>query len=155
MYIKTSFLLTVLMLVLGNQLQAQSKISSKEKAQLVFKAWEKGESGKSYQDFIGLINEENFSYFSHPLVGSYTLKSAYEKLMALVKEREAKPNQLRFSNTRVYARGNSFCFQFDSEGSVNPGFPYKGFNMIQVEITNNKLTGFREYFGFVDPAWFK
>lgn len=124
-------------------------------ANFIFNGWQTGEAGKGYYSFKKYVLADGFQYFSHPLLGNYTGTEAYEKLMALVKEREAKPNQLKFSNIIGYQHSNSFCFQFDSEGKVADGFDYKGYNIIQLEIKDGKLIGFREYFGYINPSWFK
>jgi hypothetical protein len=121
----------------------------------IFNAWQKGESGNGYDSFKKFIDADTFNYFSHPLSAHFTGQKAYDKMMALVKGREEKPNQLSFSNIITYSNDNSFCFQFNSEGKVSDGFDYKGYNIIQFEIEDNKLIGFREYFGFIDTAWFK
>ena len=111
----------------------------KQRAIKIFSTWQKGESGNGYQDFINLLDAENFNNFSHPLIGNYTGKEGIDKLQSLVKERNLQPNSLTFSNTHIYCNGNSFCFQFDSEGTVGGGFAYKGFNIIQLELKDNKL----------------
>lgn len=148
--------LLIAILVIGNA-SAQTKNESKMEraAAAIFTAWQKGEAGEGYEAFKVLIDEEGFKHFSHPLVGSFAKREGYDKLLSLIKEREAKPNKLAFSNIIRYSNGNGFCFQFDSEGTVSGNYPYKGYNIIQIEIHNGKLVSFREYFGFVDAAWFK
>jgi hypothetical protein len=73
----------------------------------------------------------------------------------LIESREKSSNELRFTNVKLMENGLDFAFAFDSEGKVSGGFPYKGFNIIVFSIENQKLTGFREYFGSIDPSWFK
>ena len=149
-----SIIITILLCSFANA-QTKTNIKMKEQANIIFTAWEKGEAGNGYADFKNHIDESNFKTFSHPLKGNYTNKEALQKLVEIIKEREVNPNQLQFSNVITYSFQNNFCFQFDSEGKVSGGFPYKGYNIIQLEIKGAKLVGFREYFGFIDPAWFK
>ena len=143
--------------IFSNTAKAQPKtiMQMQATATKVFNAWQQGEAGNGYGAFKLYLDEVAFRKFSHPLVGNHRDKDALDQLHALIKEREAKPNQLQFSNVITYSFENKFCFQFDSEGKVSGGFPYKGYNIIQLEIKDDKLVGFREYFGFVDPAWFK
>ncbi len=147
----------ILLTILSISVKAQPKTSLQMQvtAKKIFNAWQKGEAGNGYGDFKLYMDEGTFKKFSHPLVGNHREKEAFNQLQSLIKEREAKPNQLQFKNVITYSFQNNFCFQFDSEGKVSGGFPYKGFNIIQLEIKGDKLVGFREYFGFIDPAWFK
>lgn len=154
--IKGLLLSTFTMLSIIGYAQMKTNMGIKQPtASIIFDGWQTGESGRGYNSFTKYIAKDGFQYFSHPLIGNYSGKEAYEKLMALVKEREAKPNQLRFSNIISYQLDNGFCFQFDSEGKVAEGFDYKGYNIIQLEVKDGKLVGFREYFGYINPSWFK
>jgi hypothetical protein len=155
MYIRT--LIITLLLTAANIASAQNKKASKmeQTAGQIFKAWQNGEAGAGYDAFLHLLDKENFRHFSHPLTGEFKANEGYKKILSLIKEREEKPNHLTFSNIHRYSNGNRFCFQFDSEGTVSNGYLYKGYNIIQLEISNNKLVGFREYFGFIDSAWFQ
>ena len=137
------------------QAQNMNVTDTQQKATEIFKAWQKAEFGQGYDSFKTFLNEKNFEFFSHPLLGSYKGKEAFDKFYSLVREREVKPNNLTFHNIVTYAVKNVFFFQFDSEGKTSGGYTYKGFNIIQIEIKEGELVGFREYFGFVDPAWFK
>jgi hypothetical protein len=126
-------------------------------AEKAFLAWEKGENTGSYTDFTAMISPQ-FDLFSHPVQparGVYRGISAREMMAKLVDTRSQKPNQLKFSNVRQHQAKNSVVFMFDSEGKVS-GYPYKGWNVIALTVgEDNKITGFREYLGDIDPAWFQ
>lgn len=119
-----------------------------------FAAWQKGEAGLGYEEFKAWLKEGSFKLFSHPLLGLHEASEAYRQMTTLIQQREQTPNALRFSNIVAYQSGDNYCFQFDSEGTVSGGFPYRGYNIIQLQFAGDRLTGFREYFGFVDKAWF-
>ncbi len=154
--IKLPTLAILLILSIVSHGQTKTKKSmDQETASAIFNSWQTGEAGKGYNSFKKYLTEERFQYFSHPLIGNYSGKEAYKKLMALVEEREAKPNHLKFSNIISYQQNDGFCFQFDSEGKVADGFDYKGYNIIQLELKDGKAIGFREYFGYINPSWFK
>ncbi|MBC7938049.1 MAG: hypothetical protein H7Y86_22090 [Rhizobacter sp.] len=154
--IQLLIVVTVCMLTYNSNAQNKTTQSMQQQiASSIFKGWQTGEAGGGYYSFRKYVVADGFQYFSHPLLGNYTGKEAYEKLMSLVKEREIKPNMLQFSNITRYQHDNSFCFQFDSEGKVGDGFDYKGYNIIQLEIQDGKLISFREYFGYINPSWFK
>jgi uncharacterized protein with beta-barrel porin domain len=126
-------------------------------AEKAFRAWEKGESTGNYAEFRASLSAD-FALFSHPVQparGVFTGVQAREKLNQLMDQRTQTPNQLKFANVRQHQSGNSFVFEFDSEGKVS-GFPYKGWNAIALMIgADGRVTGFREYLGDIDPAWFQ
>jgi hypothetical protein len=135
---------------------AQSQVQS-QAAQRAFLSWEKGESTGNYTDFKAALSPD-FSLFSHPVQparGVYTGSKAKDMMAQLIDQRGQNPNHLKFANVRQHAGQNSYIFEFDSEGKVS-GYPYKGWNAIQLTIgADNKVTGFREYLGDIDPAWFQ
>lgn len=120
-----------------------------------FYAWQKGEKTGDYTNFKTLLSK-NFIKFSHPLIGNFKGDTALFKIKDLIKERESTKNNLDFSEIQISNNGNSVTFQFNSKGTVqNDKFPYEGFNIIVIQINENKIIGFQEYFGFIDPNWFK
>jgi ketosteroid isomerase-like protein len=144
-----------LLLFAGVNGYAQNKKTmNKQIAQQAFDAWGIAEGTGNYDTFKALVSTD-FSTYSHPLYGNFTGATAKEKMMELMTGREKNSNQLKFSNVVITNNGSQYAFAFDSEGKVAGGYPYKGFNIIVLTIDKQKVTGFREYFGFVDPAWFK
>jgi hypothetical protein len=124
-------------------------------AEQIFDAWQQGEKSGSYERFKSFLSE-SFILFSHPLIGKFVDKEAFEQITKLIKKREQNKNQLTFSDIIVFENENAFMFQFNSKGMVENGkFPYEGYNIILLTLTNDKLKGFQEYFGFIDPSWFK
>jgi hypothetical protein len=122
-----------------------------------YQAWQTGELTGNYTEFRALLSE-GFNLFSHPSAvrGVYKEKDAVEKMTNLIKSREQVPNNLTFSNPIFMMGNNQVAVQFNSEGTVMNGqFPYKGYNIIVFYFKENKISGFREYFGDVEPAWFK
>lgn len=120
----------------------------------VFAAWQTGEKTGDYVQMKEFITE-GFIAFSHPLLGRHDGHSARETFLKLMDDRTLSPNELSFRNLRVTAQNNQIIFQFDSAGTVmNQAQPYDGFNLIALTFEAGVLTGFEEYFGFVDPQWF-
>lgn len=126
-------------------------------AQAAFRAWEKGENTGDYQDFKNLLSP-HFNLFSHPLQparGVFKDSIALTKINELIALREKSPNNLKFSNIQMTKNQNTYVFIFDSEGKVGGGFSYLGWNIIVLIVEQSKVTGFREYFGDIEPNWFK
>jgi hypothetical protein len=123
-------------------------------ALLAFQAWAKGEQTGFYDDYKALLSD-SFRLFSHPLLGRFTDSEALTRMRALIAERQKTPNQLTFSNMSRASSENTVLFQFDSAGTVSGGFSYQGYNIIGFVVEDGQITGFREYFGHIDPQWFK
>jgi hypothetical protein len=125
-------------------------------ARKAFDAWATGERTGDYSAFLALLGP-SFQLFSHPLFPRvYRGPEALETMRGLIAQRQATPNNLTFSNVEVSANDGTVVFQFDSKGTVQGGaFPYAGWNIIVFTVDGGRLTGFREYLGFVNPAWFK
>ena len=130
-------------------------------AELALKAWEEGEHGGNYQDFKALLSPE-FGFFAHPMVAGGTAygAAALEQMLELMRGQEQNPNHLSFSHPTfsqgVDVRGEpKVVVEFDSEGTLAGGAMVKSRNAIVFGVQDGKITGFREYFGLVDPSWFK
>ncbi len=122
-----------------------------------FAAWEKGESGQGYQDFEALLSSD-FRTYSHPLQpsrGVFRGAEALTKMRELVSSRQKNPNALKFTLDHQTCGKNACAFAFTSKGTVAGGYPYEGWNVILLEIEKDKIVGFREYLGDIDPAWFQ
>ncbi|QCW99459.1 hypothetical protein FGM00_04790 [Aggregatimonas sangjinii] len=126
----------------------------KKITQIALNAWQAGESDGNYIEFIELLSTD-FDLFSQPLMGKFTGKEALIKMKELISERQENPNSLTFSNLVITTDESYSAVSFDSKGTVMSGrYPYEGYNSIQFKFTNDKVSGFREYFGFVDPEMF-
>ncbi len=131
------------------------KPTMKALAQRAIKAWEKGESSGDYSDFKSLLSTD-FDLFSHPLMGVFSGREARAKMEGMIAEREKLPNALTFSQIVITTAEDYAMIAFNSQGTVMGGkYPYQGYNVIGFKITGEQISGFREYFGFVDPAMFK
>lgn len=153
---RLTLLLTIMILFSTSPIAREKTNKNMKIAKQAFAAWEKGENSGDYSDFKAMLSP-NFAIYSHPLQpsrGVYRGKEALLKMNELIEEREKAPNNLKFSNVLVTSGDNTFVFQFDSEGKVG-SYDYKGWNAISLTIENGKITGFREYFGDVEPDWFK
>jgi hypothetical protein len=126
-----------------------------QNAKQIFNAWQIGEKTGNYDKFKSFLSSA-FILFSHPLLGKFENEEALNKIKNLVAEREKLNNNLSFSEVIVLTNLNQVSFQFSSKGMVQGGaFNYEGFNIISIHFENNLFTGFQEYFGYIDPSWFK
>lgn len=155
--LKRLFSLGIFCCIMLTANSCMEKNENEQLAQAAYQAWQAGERTGNYTEFKALLSD-NFNLFSHPSAvrGVYKEKKALEKMMELIKSREQVPNQLTFSNPLFMMGNDKVAVQFDSEGTVMNGqFPYKGYNIIVFYFEQNKISGFREYYGDVEPAWFK
>lgn len=143
--------LILILTIMSTQGQANDHAVIAEKA---FAAWQEGEKTGNYTNFKVFL-QSDFKEFSHPLLGSYTGEAARIKFLELIAQREITKNQLDFTDVKVISNENHFVFAFNSSGSVAGGYKYQGFNAVLLTVEKHKLTGFREYFGLIDPSWFK
>jgi hypothetical protein len=147
--------ITTVLLSLTSVAQTKQKIKIMETGKKAFDAWQIGERTGNYTDFKALLSK-NFNSFSHPLIGRFANGEALNAMLKLIADRKITPNNLEFSNAIFSSNANSITIQFDSKGMVqNNAFAYAGYNIIVFEIENSNISGFKEYFGFVDPNWFK
>lgn len=154
----TKFYLLVLLAICG-QLSAQTtpkKIVMQQikVAETAFDAWGIGERTGDYSAFKRFLSP-SFQEFSHPLLGYHQGGEALAQMNALIASREKAPNQLVFSARQLIYNDQQYVFLFNSDGKVAGDFPYHGYNVIVLRVDKGKLTGFREYFGMIDPNWFK
>lgn len=121
-----------------------------------YQAWQLGEKTGDYSAFKKLLSP-TFNLFSHPSAvrGVFRDDAAKEQMTKLIQGREQIPNQLTFSEPVFLTSDNTVAVQFNSQGTVMGKYPYKGYNIIVFTIEENTITGFREYFGDVEPAWFQ
>jgi hypothetical protein len=125
-----------------------------EIATQIFEAWHTGENTGNYAIFKTYVTNA-FTLFSHPLMGRFTGETALTKISTLISNRETVRNNLSFSNVIMFKNESACCFQFNATGMVqNNAFAYAGFNIIMLHINKNTLTGFQEYFGYIDANWF-
>jgi activator of HSP90 ATPase len=151
----TIMVLFALALNLGySQNVKQKQVMNTDLGKKAILAWEKGENSGNYTDFKALL-ATNFNLFSHPLIGKFEGAEALKKMQNLISEREKTPNNLTFSDLKFSTNETSVTVQFHSKGTVQGKFHYEGFNIIVFYFEGSKITGFQEYFGFIDPNWFK
>lgn len=137
--------------------QAQSgpaKSAQIQLAERAWQAWQLGENGGHYRIFRGLLDTVNFRQFSHPFVGNKQAAGAYPALRDLMNSRTRAPNHLGFSRAEYFQNGAQVAVLFNSKGTAGP-IVYDGPVAIVFEFRNQKIVGFREYLGLIDPAWFK
>jgi hypothetical protein len=120
-------------------------------AQQAFEAFEQGWATGNFQPFLNSLTDEFIFWYPY---GEYRGKfSGYEgKAMIVAKCRGhsesgdrlifSKPHHITSSSTTV-------MFEFECEGVLG-GEPYEGRLAIALDVSGNKISGFREYFGDVD-----
>ncbi|WP_298545755.1 hypothetical protein [uncultured Aquimarina sp.] len=123
-------------------------------AEKAFNGWHKGENSGNYDVVKSLITDA-FVTFEHPFTGRAKDQKAKATIEGMISQREKSPNNLSFSEVTHTPAGNDHYFHFRSTGEVMGKFQYDGYNIIIITVENGKITGFKEYLGLIDPAWFQ
>ena len=133
---------------------AQTQIKNKQLAVNAINAWQKGEDGEGYETFTAMLDSSHFQYFSHPFTGYNKGAEGFTTLQVLIKNRTQNPNHLKFSEQEFFVNGDKVVILFRSTGNAGK-IKYDGPVCIQFEFRKNKIVGFKEYLGLLNPEWFK
>lgn len=117
-------------------------------AQKAFDLFAKGWATGNFEPYIALLADEMTFWFptgAHR--GKFSGATGRQKMIAKCRDHEAAGDRLTLHSPQyVLSDGNSVMFEFESDG-LYASEPYKGHNAIAFEVKDDKITGFREYFG--------
>lgn len=118
------------------------------------RAWEHflhGLATGDYQSYIDMLSDDfTFSFPVGPLQGRYVGREGKECMLAYCQQQAEANNRLKPIPHHVTYNENTVVFEYDTEGIV-VGKPYKARgNAISFDVSGDKISGFREYFGDLD-----
>lgn len=121
---------------------------------VAFKLWSKGWDTGDFDGYIGMLSDDfTFSYPMGDHRGLYRGKEGKMHMIEKCREHTAANHRLTFIITNITSNSKGVVFEFDAAGKFGE-YPYKGRNAIAFDITGDKISGFREYLGDIDPAMF-
>ena len=124
-------------------------ISTIETAKRAFGAFIQGWANGDFQTFLEMLTDEfTFSYPYGKYRGKFTGLEGKAQIVAKCLEHSASGDRLIF-NPPYNITSNDRTVMFECEGTI-AGEKYQGRIAIALDVCNDKICGFREYFGDVD-----
>lgn len=112
-----------------------------------FKHWQSGWQTGNFTTFLSMTTVNfNFWFPAGQHRGQFSGAEGKARIVAKTREHGEAKDRLALKPYRITSNGNTVVFEFESVGTLN-GKPYKGRNVISLDIEGNKVSGFREYFG--------
>ncbi len=112
-----------------------------------FKQWQSGWQTGNFTTFLSMTTDRfNFWFPAGQHRGQFSGAEGKARIVTKTREHGEAKDRLALKPYRITSNGNTVMFEFESVGTLN-GKPYKGRNVISLDIEGNKVSGFREYFG--------
>lgn len=124
-------------------------------ANTAFRHFQTGWKTGNFDDYLTMLTDDfEFSFPTGEYRGVFTGKTGREKMIGKCRDDAAGGARLILGEPRTIAiDGNTVIFEFASDGDFGE-HKYNGRNIIVLKIENEKVCGFREYFGDLDPQFF-
>ena len=120
-------------------------------AQQAFAVFVQGWITGDFQPFLEMLTDEFtfwYPYGNHR--GKFTGQAGKAQMITKCHEHSKAGDHLTFSLPHhITSSDTTVMFEFECEGVINQE-SYQGRIVIALEVTNEKISGFREYFGDVD-----
>ncbi len=116
-------------------------------AQRGFAAYQRGWATGDFAPYIAMLTDDFLFWFpAGPHRGKYAGRSGREHMVAKCREHAEAGDRLTYAPYRVTSNDTTVMFEFDSEGTIG-GKHYLGRNAISLDVSGERISGFREYFG--------
>lgn len=120
-------------------------------AQQAFASFTQGWATGDFQTFLDRLTDElTFWYPYGKYRGKFSGEEGKAQMIAKCRDHCAAGDRLAFSPPHhITSSETTVVFEFECEGVIESE-PYSGRIAIALEVSGNKISGFREYFGDVD-----
>jgi ketosteroid isomerase-like protein len=120
-------------------------------AKQVFAAFTEGWMNGNFQPFLEMLTDEfTFWYPYGKYRGKFSGQEGKAQVTAKFHDHSEAGDRLRFTSPHhITSSDTTVMFEFECEGVID-GEDYRGRIAIALDIDNDKISGFREYFGDVD-----
>lgn len=124
-------------------------------ATAAFERFQSGWETGNFDSYLAMLADElTFSFPTGAHCGLFTGKKGRRKMIAKCRDDVASGTRLKFRKPRTVAvSAHTVIFEFESYGKLGET-DYHGRNSIALDVNNNLISGFREYFGDLDPQLF-
>jgi hypothetical protein len=130
---------------------AETMTSTIEIATKAFGAFTQGWGNDDFQPFLEMLTDEfTFSYPYGKYRGKFTGLAGKAQIVAKCLDRSVSGDRLSFNSPyNITSNDRTVMFEFECEGIIDDE-KYQGRIAIALDVNNDKIYGFREYFGDVD-----
>lgn len=120
-------------------------------AQQAFTAFAEGWMTSNFQTFLEMLTDEfTFWYPYGKYRGKFIGREGKAQMIAKCRDHSEAVDQLTFSSPHhITSSDTTVMFEFECEGIIG-GESYHRRLAIALDVSNDKISGFREYFGDVD-----
>jgi ketosteroid isomerase-like protein len=120
-------------------------------AQDAFEAFSQGWSIGDFQPFLTMLTEEfDFSYPYGKYRGRFTGQDGKAQITAKCRDHSKAGDHLNFQPPHhITSSETTVIFEFECTGVIE-GEAYHGRIAIALDVSGDRISGFREYFGDVD-----
>jgi ketosteroid isomerase-like protein len=120
-------------------------------AQQGLTAFMQGWGNGDFQPFLELLTDEfTFWYPYGKHRGKFSGYEGKAQMVAKCHDHSALGDRLKFNSPHHVSSGNAnVMFEFECEGVIS-NKPYHGRIAISLDVSGDKISGFREYFGDID-----
>jgi ketosteroid isomerase-like protein len=120
-------------------------------AQHAFAAFAHGWATGDFQPFLEMLTDEfTFWYPYGNYRGKFTGRTGKAQMISKCRDHRESGDRLTFSSPHhITSSETTVMFEFECEGVVDRE-PYQGRIAIALDVSHEKISGFREYFGDVD-----
>jgi hypothetical protein len=156
--IRASLFIAVLSLALSGCLgHTQEDLEAdrvRQTAQKAYDAFAQGWATGDFEPYIAMLAPSfEFSYPTGEDRGRRTGAEGYQRMVSKVRGHSTRGERLTLMQPlRVTVGGNTAVFEFESRGQFG-SYEYRGYNIIGLDVTGDRISAFREFFGDVDPAF--
>lgn len=124
-----------------------SSLKKMDVALRAFKHWQRGFQTGDFAPYLAMTADNFLFWFpAGKQRGQFSGAAGKMQMVAKARSHTEAKDRLNLKPYRITTSNNTVVFEFDAEGTIN-GKPYKGRNIISLDIEGEKISGFREYFG--------
>ncbi|HEX5749974.1 MAG TPA: nuclear transport factor 2 family protein [Archangium sp.] len=155
--LRVSIFAAVLTLAMSGCMASTQEVPESEQArqtaQRAYEAFAQGWATGDFEPYLAMLTQDfEFSFPTGEDRGRYTGAEGYQRMVNKVRGHSTRGERLTLLQPlRVMSDGKTIVFEFESRGQFGD-HAYRGHNIIGFDVTGDRISAFREFFGDVEPA---